>query len=65
MYLLQNLLEKLSELTALNAEIAKRAKHVITENQRVLDAMEALQQGDLRRLGKLDVTVSSINERRF
>lgn len=28
--------EKLSELTALNAEIAKRAKHVITENQRVL-----------------------------
>ncbi|MFD0965731.1 galactokinase [Seminibacterium arietis] len=45
--------EKLSELTALNAEIAKRAKHVITENQRVLDAMEALQQGDLRRLGKL------------
>ncbi|WP_040975799.1 galactokinase [Necropsobacter massiliensis] len=40
-------------LIALDAETAKRAKHVVTENQRVLEAVEALQQGDLSRLGKL------------
>lgn len=41
------------ELTALDAEIAKRARHVISENERVLQAVTALQQGDLNRLGEL------------
>lgn len=42
-----------AELMAFDAEVAKRARHVITENQRVLDAVVALQQGDLVMLGKL------------
>lgn len=41
------------ELKALDMQMAKRAKHVISENQRVLDAVQALQQGDLLQLGKL------------
>ena len=32
---------------------AKRARHVVTENQRVLDAVEALKKNDLTRLGEL------------
>jgi galactokinase len=31
----------------------KRARHVVTENQRVLDAVEALQKGDMKELGQL------------
>ncbi|MGQ0285716.1 galactokinase [Pasteurellaceae bacterium 22721_9_1] len=42
-----------AELTALNEEMARRARHVITENQRVLDAVEALKQGDIKKLGEL------------
>ncbi|TCP93306.1 galactokinase [Cricetibacter osteomyelitidis] len=45
--------EKEAELTALDANVAKRARHIVTENQRVLDAVQALQQGDLTRLGEL------------
>ncbi|CDF98509.1 galactokinase [Avibacterium paragallinarum] len=41
------------ELTALDPIVAKRARHVITENARVLAAVEALKQGDLAGLGKL------------
>jgi galactokinase len=33
--------------------LQKRARHVITENQRVLDAVEALKDGDLPKFGKL------------
>lgn len=33
--------------------LRKRAKHVITENQRVLDAIEALDNNDLKNFGKL------------
>lgn len=33
--------------------LGKRAEHVIYENQRVLDAKEALKKGDLEQLGKL------------
>jgi len=33
--------------------VRKRCKHVITENARVLEAGEALEQGDLRRFGEL------------
>ena len=42
-----------AELTALNVLVAKRARHVVTENQRVLDAVEALKHNDLIKLGEL------------
>ena len=42
-----------AELIALNALVAKRARHVVTENQRVLDAVEALKHNDLTKLGEL------------
>ena len=42
-----------AELTALNALVAQRARHVVTENQRVLDAVEALKHNDLTKLGEL------------
>lgn len=42
-----------AELTALSPLAAKRARHVVTENQRVLDAVEALKNNDLTCLGKL------------
>ena len=45
--------EKEAELTALDPLVAKRARHVVTENQRVLDAVEALKHNDLTRLGEL------------
>lgn len=37
----------------LNQTLVKRARHVISANQRVLDAEQALKQGDLAALGKL------------
>lgn len=45
--------QKEQELTALDPEVAKRARHIVTENARVLAAVEVLQQGDLTRLGEL------------
>lgn len=45
--------QKEAELTAFDAETAKRARHVVTENQRVLDAVTALQNADLTGLGQL------------
>ena len=45
--------KKEAELTALSPLAAKRARHVVTENQRVLDAVEALKKNDLTRLGEL------------
>lgn len=45
--------KKEAELTALDAEVAKRARHIVTENQRVLDAVKALEEGNLTRLGEL------------
>jgi galactokinase len=38
---------------ALAPVVFKRARHVLTENQRTLDAADALVAGDLRRLGEL------------
>lgn len=40
-------------LSSIDPIVAKRAKHVISENQRVLDAVVALRVGDLTRLGDL------------
>ncbi|PJG84500.1 galactokinase [Conservatibacter flavescens] len=45
--------EKEAELIALDRDVAKRARHIVTENQRVLDAVQALQRGDLAGLGEL------------
>ena len=42
-----------AELTALDPLVAKRARHVVTENQRVLDAVETLKHNDLTKLGEL------------
>jgi galactokinase len=39
--------DRLSEL------VMRRARHVVTENQRVLDAVKVLQEGDLNRFGEL------------
>jgi galactokinase len=37
----------------LDATVLRRARHIVTENQRTLDAAEALAAGDLRRMGLL------------
>jgi galactokinase len=37
----------------LDPVVLRRARHVVTENQRTLDACEALAEGDLQRLGRL------------
>jgi len=37
----------------LDATVVRRARHIVTENQRTLDAAEALAAGDLRRMGRL------------
>jgi len=37
----------------LTEEVYRRARHVITENQRTLDAVQALRDGDLKKLGLL------------
>ncbi len=42
-----------AELAAIDAETAKRAKHIVTENARVLEAVKALESGNLTRLGEL------------
>jgi len=40
-------------IDALPPLLARRARHVVTENQRVLDAVEALRRADVPRLGEL------------
>ena len=42
-----------AELAAVDPLVAKRARHIVTENQRVLDAAAALKANDLARLGEL------------
>ena len=44
---------KVSDLDRLSGEELKRARHVITENGRVLEAVEALRRNDLVRFGQL------------
>lgn len=45
--------DTLSQLAALDPALARRARHVITENGRVCDAASALRDGDLQRFGRL------------
>lgn len=44
---------ELDRLKSLPEVLMRRARHVITENQRVLDAVEALKSGDYAKMGKL------------
>jgi galactokinase len=46
-------LERLSEVEALPEPLSRRARHVITENARVLEGVTALRSGDIRRFGEL------------
>jgi galactokinase len=46
-------LADLDRLAALPDPLNRRARHVVTENQRVLDAVDAMKHGDLPRLGRL------------
>ncbi|MFM1908960.1 MAG: galactokinase [Pseudomonadota bacterium] len=58
----------------LDATVLRRARHIVTENQRTLDAAQALASGDLKRLGSLmaqshasmrddfDITVPAIDQ---
>jgi galactokinase len=43
----------LDRIAALPPPVDRRAKHVVTENQRVLDAVDAMKAHDLQRLGAL------------
>jgi galactokinase len=43
----------LPRLATLPEAIARRARHVITEDERVLDAVDAMRAGDLQRMGEL------------
>lgn len=56
-----------AELTLLEDDlppnVAKRARHVITENERVLEAVKAMRQNDLAALGKLmDASHASLRD---
>nr|WP_315247308.1 galactokinase [uncultured Albidiferax sp.] len=41
------------DAAGLDAVVLRRARHIVTENQRTLDAAQALSTGDLQRLGQL------------
>ena len=45
--------DDLPRIAALPAPLDRRARHVVTENERVLDAVAALRAGDLGALGAL------------
>lgn len=42
-----------AKVTELEPMVAKRARHVITENDRTVEAAEALRKGDIKRMGEL------------
>jgi galactokinase len=62
------------ENSKLSGDALKRARHVVSENQRTLEAADALERGDLKRLGELmnasqdsmrddfEITTSEIDE---
>ncbi len=49
----EQFIERASELSEENELAYKRAKHIISENQRVLEAVEALKANDMVKLGEL------------
>jgi galactokinase len=54
--------DQLDHVAALPSPLDRRARHVVTENDRVLDAVEAMRVGDVVRLGVL-FTDSHISQR--
>jgi galactokinase len=52
-YLRDVRIQDLARINALPEPLARRARHVVTENQRVLDAVAALGRGDLECVGPL------------
>lgn len=44
---------KMKEARGLSEIAIKRARHIVTENERVLEAIEAMRKGDVKRLGVL------------
>ena len=48
--------------TDLAKDVAKRAKHIITDNQRVIDGVAALEKGDLNKMGEC-MNISHISSR--
>jgi galactokinase len=53
----------LSDIDRLPAPLSLRARHVITENDRVSEAVEALERGDLEELGRLlDASHASLRD---
>jgi galactokinase len=55
-------LQDLPLVAALPEPIARRARHVITEDERVLESVAAMKTGDLHRLGEL-FTASHVSQR--
>lgn len=49
----EQFIARAAELSEVNELAYKRAKHIITENQRVLEAVEALKANDMVKLGEL------------
>lgn len=49
----QELESRMSDLEKFNSKVAQRAKHVVYENQRVLQAVQALQNVDIANLSRL------------
>ncbi len=49
----EEFIARAAELNEVNELAYKRAKHIISENQRVLEAVEALKANDMTRLGEL------------
>jgi galactokinase len=54
--------DQLDRLSALPGPLDRRARHVVTENQRVLDAVAAMRAGDAAGLGRL-FTASHVSQR--
>ncbi|PZA07867.1 MULTISPECIES: galactokinase [unclassified Meiothermus] len=46
-------LDRMDQIEALPPPLDRRARHVVTENTRVLEGVRALEQGDIERLGEL------------
>ena len=50
----------LDRIAALPDPLNRRARHVVTENQRVLDAVDAMKHGDLERLGQTVLRITRV-----
>ncbi len=55
-------IEDMEKISNLPSPLNKRAKHIVTENQRVLDMKKALSEGDMEQAGKI-ITEGHISEK--